>query len=344
MALVIKQLIVMYFYVEREEKNLLVSIITVYFNREDNVIDSINSLLSQTHKDLEIIAVDDGSSDNTLKKLESFSDKRLQVITHRNQGFVKSIKKAIHYANGEFIAIHGSGDLSHSARIEKQLDILINNKEIGIVGCFVESINKLTGKIRHYRSQIPDNSSLIEFLKKENPFTHGEVMYRRTVYNQVGGYREFFKYAQDRDLWMRMSLITHFYIVPEVLYTRFNLPGGVSTNADKVVMQRMFNEISRQCIDQKVKGNPDLIEKHGFYAPFFRRRNSKQLSDDLVKQAGSSFMKSDLNMAHKINILSIDEKRTIKNIIAFIVIIISMKSNPFKKVSQLMIRNTIINK
>ena len=102
----------------------LVSIITVYYNREQYIKESIQSLLEQTYKNTEIIIVDDGSNDETLNILNKFTDNRIRIISHGNMGFVKSIKKAIDISKGKYIAIHGSVDISHANRIERQVDFL----------------------------------------------------------------------------------------------------------------------------------------------------------------------------------------------------------------------------
>ncbi|MDZ7835005.1 MAG: glycosyltransferase family 2 protein [Alkalibacterium sp.] len=115
---------------------MLVSIVTVYYNRENQVKESIESLLNQTYQNIEIIAVDDGSTDNTYKLLSSYKDSRLKVIRHTNSGFVKSIRKAIEHSNGDIIAVHGSGDISFLNRIEKQVSVLKNNSRIGVVSCY----------------------------------------------------------------------------------------------------------------------------------------------------------------------------------------------------------------
>lgn len=301
---------------------MLITIITVYYNREKKVIDSINSLLNQTYKDIEIIAVDDGSTDNTLSMLRSLKDERYKVITHKNMGFVKSIKKAVNLAKGELIAVHGSGDYSYPKRIEQQFEVFKKNKNIGVVGCYVENYNEISGELNLLKPYITNNTSLLKIIKKRNLFTHGEVMFRKSVYDQVGGYREFFKFAQDRDLWIRMSLICDFHIVPKVLYKRYMLPDGVSTNSEKMAMQKFFNEISRQNIDLTLNGEKDLIERHGMYAPFFRL-NSKITSKELLRLSLNDFMSKDLEMAKKMIILSIQEQKNLNNLLFYILISIS---------------------
>lgn len=289
---------------------MLVSIVTVYYNRENHVIESIESLLSQTYKNIEIIAIDDGSTDNTLDKLMSINNERLKVYTHENKGFVRSVIDAVNYANGEFIAIHGSGDISLPSRIEKQVELLMSDKGIGLVGCNVEHINKVTGDKRQHIPKII-NGNTTETLLKEIIYIHGEVMFRRSVYDRVGGYRTYFKFSQDLDLFLRMSLITKFGIVPEVLYTRFTLPGGVDASYNKKIMQQYLAEVSRQSIVMKSNGELDMIEKYGEQAGFFLKR-TKRLSDKIWKIAKLAYLNGDFEEAIRINKQTIEVKFNFK--------------------------------
>jgi glycosyltransferase involved in cell wall biosynthesis len=120
----------------------LVSIISVYYNRKNFVSASVQSLLNQSCPELEIILVDDGSTDGTLQALQSFSNPRVRVITGTNQGFVKALKGAIETAHGSLIAIHGSGDVSQPQRVEKQVEFLLGHPEVGVVGCYVSHAAK----------------------------------------------------------------------------------------------------------------------------------------------------------------------------------------------------------
>ncbi len=293
---------------------MLVSIVTIYYNRSNVVEESINSLLTQSHKDLEIIAIDDGSTDGTYEKLLSINDERLNVIKQRNMGFVKSLKKAISISKGDYIAIHGSGDISSTKRIEKQAETLEKQPDIGVVSCYTKNINMVTGDQKIVSPEIPNERNLTDVIKDGNPFNHGCMMFRKKTYEDVGGYRDFFKYTQDRDLWLRMSLETKFYQVPETLYIRYNLPDGVSNKPFKVFMQYYFGEISNQCIDQRRNNEQDIVDLYGFYAPFFKKR-SKRLSKKLQKQSLSYLLRDDLESALLFIDFAINEKKSLNNII-----------------------------
>ena len=173
--------------------------VSVFYNREHCVDESVNSMLDQSYDDLHIVLWDDASTDNTFAELLKFKSERVSVLrSSTNQGFTKALIEAINSNESDLIAIHGSGDISHPYRIVRQVEYLIAHSDCGVCGCHVsftsESVN-LSGVSKRNDSSFKD--------EMRPPLTHGEVMFRRSLYNQVGGYREFFRMSQDYDLWMR---------------------------------------------------------------------------------------------------------------------------------------------
>lgn len=288
----------------------LVSIVSVFYNRQKYVVKSVRSLLEQSYPNLEIILVDDGSTDGTLETLRSFSDPRLQILTGPNQGFVTALKNAISTARGSLIAIHGSGDLSHPKRIEKQVAFLDKHHDVGVVGCHVENVNLSTNTAGRYATVISDN--LTEQLKAKCPFTHGEVMFRRDLYDEVGGYRTFFKYAQDYDLWFRLSAVTKFGVVPEVLYTRYAHENGVQLDLEKKAQQLLYADFAVQCFESRDEAGRDLVDRYGQDA-LAHRQKSKRLASELWPKAMDALERGDTEVAARLNALSLQEARTLKN-------------------------------
>ncbi|QPH52211.1 glycosyltransferase family 2 protein [Pontivivens ytuae] len=250
----------------------LVSVVTVYYNRVGHVREAMQSLFDQTEKNIEIIAADDGSTDGTGAALEALDDPRLIVRRHENMGFVAAVNAAIRSSRGKYVAIHGSGDISQPQRLAKQAAILEARPEIGLVGCWIEN-EDLVGQALELKKPT-DDMPLREEILKRNPFTHGEVMYRRDLFDKVGGYREFFRFAQDRDLWVRMSRHTDHAVVPEVLYRRKRLAGGVSTTAEKLILQGMLSEFAVHCGREVAAGRPDPLERTGPSAGLLRTRSA----------------------------------------------------------------------
>jgi glycosyltransferase involved in cell wall biosynthesis len=130
--------------------NQLVSIIMPVYNASKYIEEAINSVTSQTYKNWELIAVDDGSNDDSYKKLLSFSkiDKRIRVYRNkRNFGPGKASNYAISKAKGKYITRFDSDDIMPEYRIEKQVEFLNKNKGIVLVGGQVETINERGKKI-----------------------------------------------------------------------------------------------------------------------------------------------------------------------------------------------------
>ena len=218
-----------------------VSIVTGYYNREDFVKESIESLLNQTYENIEIIIFDDASKDNTLNKIYETvdGDDRAKIIAYKNNiGFVNGLIQAIESSTGDYIAIHGSGDISLPDRIEKQVNFLNNNSDLVGVSCFytnIDPVNKLTKSVKP--NKIHDLNTLV----LSNPFSHGEIMFRKYIYNLVDGYRKVFIYSQDWDLWIRMAKFGNFGTIQEVLYNRIVNFKGVSYNPRKLVLQKKYS-------------------------------------------------------------------------------------------------------
>lgn len=105
----------------------LVSVITATYNRANLIKKSAESVLNQTYKNLELIIVDDGSTDNTKEVIDSLNDKRIVYIKQENQGASAAWNKGIDLAKGKYISFHDSDDTCLLDRIEKQINALKKN-------------------------------------------------------------------------------------------------------------------------------------------------------------------------------------------------------------------------
>ena len=177
------------------------------------------------------------------------------------------MRGAIASSQGELIAIHGSGDISLPERIEMQVDLLMKNPDVGVVGCYMRNFNMVKNTWEVVCRTIAEDqlSQLINY----NLFSHGEVMFRRSCYDQVGGYREFFEFAQDHDLWLRMATVTRFAIVPKILYHREPIEGSVSSVSkvpSKVKKQTYLSEFAVACAMTRRDQGFDPLERDGHEA------------------------------------------------------------------------------
>lgn len=218
--------------------NVKVSVITGYYNREKFVTDSIESILNQTYSNIEYIIFDDASTDNTTKLISDIKDERVvKLLFKKNKGFVKALIEAVNMSTGDYIFIHGAGDISLPTRIEKQLKIL-QSKEYGLVGSYYQNISEDNEVINLVKTEQDDLT--FEKMLIYNRLSHGEVGFRKDIYNKVGGYDKRFIYSQDYELWLRMIKHTKFYVIPEVLYNRRMIQNSVSIKPQKILEQTKY--------------------------------------------------------------------------------------------------------
>lgn len=251
----------------------LVTIISGYFNRATLVQRSLESLISQDYGNLEIIVFDDASTDNTYEELKRFEniDDRVKIIRHaKNIGFVNGLINAVNAAKGEYIAIHGSGDISYPQRVSKQVEVLKKSDKISVVSCYYQSVDS-GGKSIIVKK--PNQQNFYKTLQKQVPIIHGAAMFKRRYYDLVGGYRPFFKYAQDTDLWARLSLVSEYFVVEEVLYERrFDDKDGVASNPIKNAKQGIYGDMIMQSIRLRKERSFDLIDTLQLEALAFRKK------------------------------------------------------------------------
>lgn len=234
-----------------------VALITVYHNRRNHVVNSIKSLLEQTYDNLEIIIVDDYSTDDTFEILEATinNSSRVKLLRNKiNKGFTQTLIDTIKTLDTDYIAIHGAGDISLASRIEEQVNYLINNPNVGMVTVDITNTNKP----KFHKTEI----TLKDLLKK-NRITHGAVLFKKDVYYQVGGYRSFFTTRQDKDLWFRMSLITQIHFLNRKLYKIIKINNSVSSQSSYSVIPTYLSEFSRQLIKERIKYKTDSLDLIG---------------------------------------------------------------------------------
>lgn len=282
----------------KNNHSALVTIVSTFYNRAYCAEESVQSLIDQTYENIEIILIDDESKDNTLEILKKFESDNVTVISHANKGLTRSFKEAIALAKGEFIAIHGSGDFSYPERIKKQVDYLLSNPSIGVVGCGREVYCEITEDTVYTVNDVTlKKNQLLSYGK--NIFSHGEVLMRADLYRKVGGYREVFKYTQDYDLWLRMNELSDISTFPEVLYREYSRKDGVRNNVDKVIDQISFFELARlSAVSRKKSSGYDILDTQ-YSDPFDLLASSHSVSKGLAHAAFLELLSGNRESAYK---------------------------------------------
>lgn len=252
---------------EISESCPLISIVTSIYNRCEFAEEALASLLAQSWPNFEIVMVNDGSTDGTEAWLGTLDDPRIRVLHQSNQGNGMGLNAAIAAARGDLIAIYDFGDICHPDRIARQAHVLMTRPEIGVVGCWVRRRDVVSGDVTylHHRKTMPFADAIL----RGTLFTHGEVMYRRSAFDVAGGYRRAFRYAVDRDLFVRMSRHCDYHIIEETLYEQRLFADGISTVPEKLILQAYYAELANECGRRVRRGEKDLVEQYGAAAPFF---------------------------------------------------------------------------
>lgn len=224
--------------------NPRVSVVMSVYNGAKYLLEAIRSIQSQTFNNFEFIIVNDASNDTTAEILQQIDDPRVRVLTNeQNFGLTKSLNKALKHCRGEFIARMDADDLSHPFRLEKQVSFLESRPECALVGSSYYVIDE-DGKNVSHIGVLTESSQIKDGLKNQNWFGHGSVMMRKSALNKVGGYDEEFRYAQDYDLWLRLSEHYNVANIKEPLYFWRSTAEAISR--DKVREQKVFAELAKK--------------------------------------------------------------------------------------------------
>lgn len=173
------------------------------YNAADHVSEAISSILNQTFEDLELLIVDDGSTDGTLERIHSFDDNRIRLFERTDcQGVTSARNFALERAKGEYIACQDADDRSKPERLEHQYRYLEDHKDVGLLGTGAYLVDDSGSRIS--RRRVPEAVSF-ENLLEHNHFIHGSTMYRQSAAKAVGGYDEFFPVAEDFDFYLRLA-------------------------------------------------------------------------------------------------------------------------------------------
>jgi glycosyltransferase involved in cell wall biosynthesis len=196
-----------------------VSVVLPVFNGQPYLSCAIESLLSQTLADFEIIVVDDGSTDNSLPILSRFArqDSRLRIIMRKNTGIETALNEGLDAARSEFIARMDADDVAMPDRLAHQLKFMQSHDRVVLLGGAYRLID---GSGRYLTTLAPPlgNSTLQTLaLSGRNPFCHPLVMMRREAVLRAGGYREDLPAAEDLDLWLRLGELGELACVSEIL-------------------------------------------------------------------------------------------------------------------------------
>jgi glycosyltransferase involved in cell wall biosynthesis len=197
------------------EEFMLVTIGIPFYNDESTLLNSIRSVFAQTYKDWELILVDDGSSDDSLKIAQSISDSKVKVISDgENKGLPNRLNQITKLARGKYIARMDADDLMHPDRIKAQIEFLESNPQLDVVGCnaYIVDENNVISGLRSSSINLKPESILSNGL-----FIHPTVCGKKSWFAKNPYSKEFVR-AEDHELWVRTLYDSNFSKVSDALF------------------------------------------------------------------------------------------------------------------------------
>lgn len=208
-----------------------VSVIIPAFNCEKYIGQTIESVLSQTYRNFELIVVDDGSTDNTKAIVKNYlQDSRIKYIYQDNSGVSAARNIGFAKSHGKYIAFLDSDDLWYPNKLEEQVRLLEMNKEIGLTNCSVNYVDENSNVIGKEVCKVIDD--VTDLLFKGNLVTGSAsvVMLRRVCLEKVGLFDTDLFISADVDMWIRNLLHFKMFHMNRTLAALRKYPSSHSSN------------------------------------------------------------------------------------------------------------------
>ena len=298
-----------------EEISPRVSVIIPAYNHERFIDEAIESVLSQTCSDLELIVIDDGSADGTGERVKRFDDPRMRRFSQKNKGTPRTINRGIKLARGEFIAILDSDDVYHPERLERFVAMMDEKPDCMCAASRVRPVDdegrRLTAASAHgswvawYEEAIvhvrKDSDFLVSLLRYNFVVSTSNIFVRSRVFAEQKAFNELLAYCHDYEFLIRIVSRYPFVFLEEelldyrlhaqntireneflkhleVLYTLFHV-----VNVKEILARRFPNDRIAAPLFQELYNNPE-INPHRFAVEYMEIINEKSRIIETLNQ------------------------------------------------------------
>jgi len=232
------------------------------YNSARYIADAVESLLSQSFTDFELIIIDDASTDGSANVLKYFRDDRIKILSNsKNRGIVFSRNRGLAEARGRFIAQFDSDDVAQPEKYEKQIDFLNRNPEFGMVGSWVRMIDS-EGQLMKEKWKLPAKPELIPAIMLfRNYFVQSTIVVRKEAIPE-GGYRIGYDVVEDYKMWVEIAGNFKVWNLPEYLVNyRVHSLSATNNNSTRLQKQNqiIFNDLFKEL---KIDLNDKNFETH----------------------------------------------------------------------------------
>lgn len=249
-----------------EDQSPVLSIVIPAYNVSAYIRQAVESALDQSVRDIEVIVVEDGSTDDTFTMLDQVrserSDPRLILIRQNNAGLSAARNTGIRHARGSFIGFLDGDDAWGPAKAERHLAVMDNDASIAITYSHSICIGE-DGAATGYKLEPARPEMTLHDLIRSNQFGNGSTpVVRRDCFMKAGVFRENLKSCEDYDMWCRILSLKGFraVLVPESLTLYRIRPDSLSFNFEKFL--RSADEIMR-LLREEAPGVPERVLREG---------------------------------------------------------------------------------
>lgn len=279
------------------------SVIMPLYNKQDTVIESIQSILAQTVQDFEIIIVDDGSSDDSAARAESVSDPRVSVLRKKNGGVSAARNYGVARAKGDYICFLDADDLWLPNHLEALQELISAVPDAGLYATRFRQ-ESIDGSVYS-----PDlgNKYILEFdnvfnteLEQRSVLNTNSICMQHRIFVDAGGFVEGERIGEDTSLWYRVAAFYKVAIINVVTTVyRLEYSGAISVNGS---MNREWSFL--QFYEESIKDSTVIdSEKKQTIARFINRYRHSLVRHDLLdgkrKAAAEDFKKIDISLSSK---------------------------------------------
>jgi glycosyltransferase involved in cell wall biosynthesis len=241
--------------------NPKVTVLMPAYNVEKYIGDAITSVLKQTFTDFELLIINDGSTDCTVKVIESFKDLRIKLISQENKGVAPALNTGLIYANAPYVARFDADDICYPDRLRIQYEFITAHPEYSIIGSAADYMDADNNYIFTQHPVAHLDEEIQDLAYSVCPFIHSSVFYKKDVIVRKGGYNENAYTYEDHFLWVNILRDTKACNLSQpLLKVRLN---PESVTIDEKWRTRKFREIKYSSLRNRVITKADGLELKG---------------------------------------------------------------------------------
>lgn len=207
------------------------SVVIPLYNKEQFIENTLKSVINQTFKDFEIIIINDGSTDGSLKKLKLFKDERITVYNQKNSGLSSARNEGIKKTQADYIAFLDADDLWKEDYLETMYIIINKHKQHHVFATNFQTLKPKRTAYLETKTFISSKIKIIDsyFNLNQNIISPSSMVINKSVFNNIGYFMENINYGEEHDFYIRcFNIYKLVYYKEAKIYYRINLPNQLT--------------------------------------------------------------------------------------------------------------------